>query len=199
MKTDAHNKKGWSWLGFFFMPYYYAGYGALTKGIIAAAVLGLAAGIQDINHMALIAVSLVVWFAVAIYGGLKSKEELPVKVQKFNWLKVMLAMFIYAIGVVISSLFLVTLDGNTPACNSVDAKALVTKIIRKNARELGLGDVSVSLSNIRTSKYNGGIDKYTCEADIRIDSSVGGNADSVTYTIQMTDDGEHFYVEVFGL
>ena len=200
MQRDANNKKGWSWLGFLFMPYYYAGYGALTKGIIAAAVLGLVAGIQDVNHMALLALSLVIGLSVAIYGGLKAREELPIKAQKFNWLNVILAMFIYAIGVVISSMFLTTLGGNTPTCNSTEAKALVKQIAQEKAQEMGISIVTARLTNIRTSSYDENVDKYTCEAEMFIQTDAGiSNKAEISYTVQATDDGEHFYVEVYGL
>lgn len=33
MSEDGNKNKGWSWLGFFFAPYYYAGYGKLGKGM----------------------------------------------------------------------------------------------------------------------------------------------------------------------
>ena len=33
-ENQVEEKQGWSWLGFFFAPHYYAGYGSLQKGII---------------------------------------------------------------------------------------------------------------------------------------------------------------------
>lgn len=64
------NKKGWSWLGFLFAPHYYAGYGQLKKGLLLAVISGI---------MPLVAV------AVGIYGGLKARQELPIKEVEFNW------------------------------------------------------------------------------------------------------------------
>lgn len=63
-------KKGWSWLGFLFAPYYYAGYGKLQKGITLAAISGI---------MPLIGLG------IAIYGGIKAKQELPIGEVTFNW------------------------------------------------------------------------------------------------------------------
>ncbi len=77
-ENQVEEKKGWSWLGFFFAPYYYAGYGDLQKGIIFAVLAG-------IPFVALI---------VGIYGGLKAKQELPIKQQNFQWKNVGIAVVI---------------------------------------------------------------------------------------------------------
>lgn len=64
------NKKGWSWMGFLFAPYYYAGYGQLKKGLVLAVISGIMP---------------LVMIAVGIYGGLKACQELPIKEVEFNW------------------------------------------------------------------------------------------------------------------
>ena len=64
------NKKGWSWMGFLFAPYYYAGYGQLKKGLVLAVISGIMP---------------LVMIAVGIYGGLKARQELPIKEIEFNW------------------------------------------------------------------------------------------------------------------
>jgi len=74
-ENQVEEKKGWSWLGFFFAPYYYAGYGELQKGIILAVISG-------IPLLGLLA---------GVYGGLKAKQELPIKQQPFNWKNVGIA------------------------------------------------------------------------------------------------------------
>lgn len=68
-ENQVEEKKGWSWLGFFFAPHYYAGYGDLQKGVIFAVLAG-------IPFVALL---------VGVYGGLKAKQELPIKQQEFQW------------------------------------------------------------------------------------------------------------------
>jgi len=80
-------KQGWSWLGFFFAPYYYAGYGNLQKGLILAVVSGL---------MPLFAIF------VGVYGGLKAKKELPIGNQEFNWKNVGIAVVVLVIVSLIS-------------------------------------------------------------------------------------------------
>jgi len=69
MNEQPVEKKGFSWLGFFFAPAYYAGYGKLLKGI----VLGI------------ISVIPLIGIGAYIYGGIKAKKELPVGVNKFKW------------------------------------------------------------------------------------------------------------------
>ena len=68
-ENQVKKKESWSWKGFFFAPYYYAGYGELQKGMIMA-VLG---GIPFVGLI------------VGIYGGLKAKQELPIDQQSFSW------------------------------------------------------------------------------------------------------------------
>lgn len=63
-------KKGWSWLGFFFGPYYYAGYGMFKKGLI----LGFLSSIPLIGTL-----------GVPIYCGIKAKKELLVGETPFDW------------------------------------------------------------------------------------------------------------------
>lgn len=68
-------KKGWSWLGFLFAGYYYAGYGKLLQGIV----------------MAVLSVIPIFGIAFMIYGGIKAKKELPVKEVDFKWANVGIA------------------------------------------------------------------------------------------------------------
>lgn len=81
-------KKGWSWLGFFFAPYYYAGYGNLPKGLVLAVISGI---------VPLFAI------VVGVYGGLKAKKELPIGQQAFNWKNFGIALAV-AVGVSLISM-----------------------------------------------------------------------------------------------
>jgi hypothetical protein len=51
------------------------------------------------------------------------------------------------------------------------------------------------------SSYTKEIDKYECAAEITVFYEVDTKLStlSIVYTSQMTEDGENFYVEVFGL
>jgi len=66
----TETKKGWSWLGFFFGPYYYAGYGLFKKGLI----LGFISIIPIIGYI-----------AIPIYCGINAKKELPTGERPFDW------------------------------------------------------------------------------------------------------------------
>lgn len=68
--------KGWSWLGFLFAPYYYAGYGGMKKGLIFGAVYAIPF------------VGLLGAIVICIYAGLKARQQLPIKQVAFSWGKV---------------------------------------------------------------------------------------------------------------
>ena len=67
--TQEEEKKGWSWLGFAFAPYYYAGYGNLKKGILYAVF-----GVFPLFGL-----------IIAIMGGRNARKDLPIGKQKFSW------------------------------------------------------------------------------------------------------------------
>jgi len=69
MSEVQEEKKGWSWLGFLFAPYYYAGYGKLKKGVIYV-VLGTFPLFGII---------------IAILGGRNARKDLPIGKEEFNW------------------------------------------------------------------------------------------------------------------
>lgn len=73
--NEDDNKKGFSWLGFLFPPFYYAGYGALKKGLILT-VLSI--------------IPILGTFGVPIYAGLKAKSDLPIGKTDFKWANVLI-------------------------------------------------------------------------------------------------------------
>lgn len=75
-------KKGWSWLGFLFPAFYYAGYGKLNKGLVFI-VLSTFYPIGTIGAIVL-----------AIYGGLKARQELPVGQIPFSWKNVAIVVVV---------------------------------------------------------------------------------------------------------
>jgi len=93
LENQAKKNKGWSWLGFFFAPNYYAGYGKIKKGIIFSLIQ---------------TIPIIGFFIVNIYAGIKAKKELPVGEQSFNWklaIGVSFIQFIF-IGIIFSILML---------------------------------------------------------------------------------------------
>ncbi len=94
MKENQNIKKGWSWMGFLFTGYYYAGYGKFKKGLFLGIV-----GIIPLVGM-----------AISIYAGLKAREELPIKQELFNFKAVFGLFFVQIIvmsliGIIISAAF----------------------------------------------------------------------------------------------
>lgn len=199
--------KSWSWLGFLFMPYYYAGYGDLKKGLSVAVFIGVLGAVtekfmQADTMMIFLLVSTVLGLTIAIYGGTQAKKELPIKKQKFNWLNVFYAFLAYITGALIVSMFsLVSLSTSTPKCNDEQTKVLVKQIAMGELEKQGMSKVNLELSSIRTSAYHKEVDKYECAAEITIFYEVDTKLSMlpVIYTSQMTEDDKHFYVEVFGL
>jgi len=199
--------KGWSWLGFLFMPYYYAGYGDLKKGLTVAAVIGFLGAItekfmQADTMMVFLVISTVVGLSIAIYGGTQAKKELPVKRQKFNWLNVFYAFLAYVVGALIVSMFaLVTPSTSTPKCNDEQTKEIVKQIATGELEKQGMSKINLELSSIRTSAHDKEVDKYECAAEITIFYEIDTKLSTlpIVYTSQMTEDNKHFYVEVFGL
>jgi hypothetical protein len=64
-----------------------------------------------------------------------------------------------------------------------------------------MDNLNLELTNIRVSSYTKEIDKYECAAEITVFYEVDTKLSTlpIVYTSQMTEDGENFYVEVFGL
>jgi len=89
-ENQVEEKKGWSWLGFFFAPHYYAGYGDVKKGVIYA----------------LIGAFPLFGLIIAIISGRNARKELPIGKQDFNWKNVVLTVCLtVASGLTMQSIF----------------------------------------------------------------------------------------------
>lgn len=202
---EIEEKKGWSWLGFLFMPYYYAGYGALQKGIIFAILAGFMAGIDPelMSNVIVLIILLVIGLGIAIYGGVNAKKELPVGKQKFSWKNVILALVVYIISMSISSVLFLSFSEKTPKCNDVETRTLVIEITKEELSKQGLESILsefiLTVEDIRTSSYNKDIGKYECVANLIMKNNSQQKSVPISYTSQVSDDSNSFYVEVFGL
>lgn len=138
------------------------------------------------------------------YFRLKTKGE-----KIWSGLPEILATPIGAIGFPITC-FLLALtalmafaDESVPACSSDKATNLVVKISNEElARQVGAQvakNISISVSAIRTTKTNDQTGAYTCAAQLDIARPDGNRALPITYTVEKTDEGNQFYVNVFGL
>ena len=90
------DKKKWSWFGFFFNVYYYAGYGNLKKAIIL------------IIPSILIPI---IGIVVAVYCGLKAKQELPIGDMKFNWINVGITLLTAIVFTIVSKVIIKLAQG----------------------------------------------------------------------------------------
>ena len=84
MQNGVENQStnsGWSWMGFLFNIYYYAGYGKLKKAII----------------MSLLMLLIIPMFIIPFYCGFKAKSELPIKQVPFSWGKVGIVVVVYMV------------------------------------------------------------------------------------------------------
>lgn len=129
-------KKKWSWKGFFFNGYYYAGKGELKKGLILVAIAGLGAmgGIFGLLGL-----------GVAIYGGLKAREELNLE-NPFNWKKFGIAVVVNLV-VVILALMLKGMFGGGDI-------SLVKNGIMKFNKTITIGEAFDNWQNCETKKWD---------------------------------------------
>ncbi|MEI6895600.1 MAG: DUF2628 domain-containing protein [Colwellia sp.] len=113
-----------------------------------------------------------------------------------------------AIGFPLAALFFILLasggfGSNVPECGSSDATNVVISISEDELiRTLGAEvaeSISISVNAIRTTATNEQTGEYECAAQLFIRGPEATNDIPITYTIEMTNNGEEFYVNVFGL
>jgi hypothetical protein len=85
-EKPSEKKTGWSWLGFFFPAYYYAGYGKVKRGLVYALL-------TIIPFAAIV---------IAIIGGMKARKDLPVGQIKFVWKNLIPIFLVMLLSVFIS-------------------------------------------------------------------------------------------------
>ncbi|ATI46686.1 hypothetical protein CO725_13705 [Vibrio parahaemolyticus] len=92
-----------------------------------------------------------------------------------------------------------------PKCSDSETTDLVKEIANDEmVNQLGLETSKLftySVNAIRTTDENEKTGAFECAAQLEIHASNTGNSNEIpiTYTVEMTDDGEQFYVNVFGL
>lgn len=186
------NKQGWSWMGFLFAPFYYAGYGKIKKGFV----------------LLLLQMLPFVGLGVMIYAGLKARKELPIGISLFSWggvwkmIGISTAIFVafgFAIFMAISSFM-----NSTPKCGDEEVQVKLYEIIRtETAKNFELNQMGVlsdtvwdalklklTLTDFRTTSHNDEIDSYECSANMNME----GVKTPFTYSVSKLDNGE-LYVE----
>ena len=105
-------------------------------------------------------------------------------------------------GLLVFSLFS---SSGVPACGDSETTDLVTQIAdREMENQLGVNAAkmfSYQVNAIRTINTNKQTGAFECAAQLGITASNTGNTSEIpiTYTVELTDKGDEFYVNVFGL
>lgn len=105
-----------------------------------------------------------------------------------------------------SSLIVVGLtgcSGSTPKCSDTETKDLVIQITKDEFKNRGMGELlsqlKLEIEAIRTTKHNKDVDSYECAANLKMSGNGKTKSAPITYTVESTDKGDQFYVNVYGL
>ncbi|NGZ15670.1 hypothetical protein HGG78_18345 [Vibrio aestuarianus] len=94
---------------------------------------------------------------------------------------------------------------SAPKCGDSETTDLVKEIANDEMiNQLGAEAAKIfsySVNAIRTTDENDKTGAFECAAQLDIHASTTGQSNEIpiTYTVEMTDDGEQFYVNVYGL
>lgn len=109
-------------------------------------------------------------------------------------------------GNAVLTLLLVGCDTKTPNCSSEETQALVYQIVRKELFKAypkvspdKLNSLQIGLNAIRTQSHDTERDIYACTADLTFSRLGQNNSTPISYTVQKVDNGQQFYVQVYGL
>lgn len=92
-----------------------------------------------------------------------------------------------------------------PKCGDLETTDLVKQIANEEmTRQVGSESAnlfSYSVNSIRTTDEHDVTGAFDCAAQLEVRASNTGDSNelAITYTVEATDDGEEFYVEVYGL
>jgi hypothetical protein len=107
------------------------------------------------------------------------------------------------VGLLSSTLYLTGCNSGTPKCSASETKDLVIKIAKDELKKEGgaslIPKLKFDVINIRTTKHNKDVDSYECAADFKMTGPRISKTFPITYTVESADDGDKFYVSVYGL
>lgn len=90
-----------------------------------------------------------------------------------------------------------------PTCNDIQTTDLVVNIAKDELiKQIGQEPtnlLNLAVTAIRTTETNSKTGAHQCAGQLEISGPGGTNAVPITYTVEMTDDGKQFFVNVFGL
>lgn len=96
-------------------------------------------------------------------------------------------------------------SNSVPKCGDSETTDLVKQIANDEMiSQLGAESAelfSYSVNAIRTTDENDKTGAFECAAQLEIHASSTGESNElpITYTVEVTDDGKEFYVDVYGL
>lgn len=134
---------------------------------------------------------------ITIINLLQIKREQDMKIGSLNIkLLIMTSLVVF---------ILAGCSNSVPECGDEETTDLVISIADEEmTRQVGeeLAELfTYSVESIRTTDVNDKTGAYKCAADLEITNDNTGEANEIPieYTVESTDDGEEFYVNVFGL
>ncbi len=207
------HKINFNWLAFFFGAFYYFSKKMWSKGNIILGSTFLLAGILSLIESAFSFTfpATIYWIipasfcsSLANYDYFKFVTEdekiwkcwpkIFTKTSSILYTTTCFVFFLYSIG---------ELNSNVPACSSSEVKQLVMKISKDElARQVDASisqNIQITLTAIRTTSINDQTGAYQCAANLNLIGSTNEEPYPITYTVEITDDGQEFYVSVFGL
>lgn len=112
-------------------------------------------------------------------------------------------MKLFSLSALAITLMLSACSPSVPKCSDTETINLVKEIagreMRKQVGEEAAKAFSYAVEAIRTTNTHEQTGAHECAAEIEINGNGRSVSGSITYTVEMTDDGEQFYVKVFGL
>lgn len=208
------HKINFNWLAFFFGPFYYFSKKMWFKGSFILGSIWLLNGIFSIVESAfsLTLPGIIFWIIPASFcSSLANYDYFKAVTENEKFWKGWPEIFSKPIGAlgypVMSFLFLLfsvgVFDSGVPACSSSEVKKVVVEIskdeLTQQRGETVSNSISITLSSIRTTARNEQTGAYQCAANLDLLGSNVENSLPITYTIEVIDKSQEFYVEVFGL
>lgn len=104
--------------------------------------------------------------------------------------------------VLLGSIAALSACSSTPKCGDSETTDLVKQIIQQELRGVlggAVDGIAINVGAIRTTDHNEKVDSYSCAAQVELVGPGGKETHDITYTVEQTDKGDEFYVQVYGL
>jgi Protein of unknown function (DUF2628) len=216
LSSKERHKITFNWLAFIFAPLYYFSKKMWFKGAVILGSTWLLNGIFSLMELALgFTLPAVIFWIIpaAICATLADYDYFKFVTEEEKIWKGLPEIFSNPIGavgyLVVSFIFLLltntpgVFNSGVPECGSSEATGLVVEIskgeIAKQAGAKAANSFDLAVSAIRTTSINEQTGSYHCSAQLNMAGPNGNSSLPITYTVEITDNGEEFYVNVFGL